>query len=110
MLCQGTAYSVKSIFTEGKDIQMIAEALEVSDWEVMAAWLNINGAAIRTNCVPSLDLDQCYRRELVKTYCDRLPSGDPYLAMEGMADVLEIKMERERQAQALRYLHFSSEF
>ena len=96
---------------EGKDMQMMVEALEeVSSWEVMAAWLNINSASIKTNCASSHDLGQCYRRELVKTHCDRLPSGDPYLAVEGMADVLEIKMRKRRQARALRDLHFSSEF
>ena len=79
------------------------------NWEVLAAWLEINSAAIKTNCAPSHDLGQCYRRELVKTHCDRLPSGDPYLAVEGMADVLEIKMKKRRQARALRDLDFSSE-
>ena len=89
---------------------MIAAALEeVLNWEVLAAWLDINSAAIKTNCVPSHDLDQCYRRELVKTHCDRLPSGDPYLAVEEMADMSEIKMKKRRQARALRDLDFSSE-
>ena len=62
---------------------MIATALEeVSNWEALADWLDINSDTIRTNCAPSLDLSQCYRRELVEILCDRLPSGDPYLVTE----------------------------
>ena len=90
---------------------MIATALEkVSNWEALADWLDINSDTIRQNCATSLDPGQCYRRELVKTYCDRLPSGDPYLVAEHMASVLEIEMKKYRQAQDLRDLHFSREF
>ena len=89
---------------------MIAKALEeVSDWDALAGWLNINSDIIRTNCGPFLGLGQCYRRELVKTYCDRLPLGNSYQAADDIANVLEFNMEEKRQAQALRDLHFSSE-
>ena len=92
-------------------MQMIATALEkVSDWEALADYLDINIDTIRTNCADSSDRAQCYRRKLVKTHCDRLPSGDPYLAVERIAYVLEIKMEKKTQAQALRDLDFSSLF
>ena len=92
-------------------MQMIATALEeVSNWKALADWLDINSDVIREKCVPSLDLGQCYRRELVKTHCDRLPSGDPYLVADCIANVLEIKMNKRRQAQVLRDLDFSSEF
>ena len=90
---------------------MISTALEeVSHWEALADWLDINSDTIRENCAISLDLGQCYRRELVKTYCDRLPSGDAYLVVEHMANVLEIEMKKYRQAQDLRDLHFPREF
>ena len=93
-------------------MQMIATVLEeVSDWKSLADWLGINSDTITTNCVPSLiNLGQCYRRELVKTYCDRLPSGDSYAVAKHMASVLETHMKKRRQAQTLRNLDFSGEF
>lgn len=63
--------------------------------------------SIKTNCGTSTDQARCYRRWLVKTYCDRLPSGDPTQVATDIALVLDEK-EKKRQGQKLRELSFGS--
>lgn len=90
-------------------MQQIAGVLEeVEDWEALAGWLNIGTANIRQNCALTITVAQCCRRKLVKTYCDRLTSSDPYKAASGIAHELESKMRIKNIAQKLRELKFTS--
>ena len=70
----------------------------------MAAINNIN-----KNC-PSFQRAQCQWRELVKTYCDGNGGGDPYRTAADIADILDSKMGKKRQAQKLKQLEFTSKF
>ena len=56
----------------GKDVNQIVDILmEVTGWEHLADQLEINSDTIETNCLrSSSDVATCYRRDLVKTYCD----------------------------------------
>ena len=76
---------------------------EVPDWRGLADWLNIPTGGIHENCAREVDLAMCYRRELVRRYCDKQSSGNPYEIAEGISMALE-KMNKNRQAEKLRNL------
>ena len=95
----------------GRDVQTIAKVLQDVDWVELADFLDINSGAIEENCKSSSTsshLAQCYRRELVKSYCHKQTSGDPYKVAADIADILE-EMEMMNLAGMLRQLSFSSE-
>ena len=73
----------------------------VPDWEGLAASLSINSLEIRTDCAQELALARCYRRELVRRYCDSQQSADPRKVAEDMAAELE-RMGHARQGAGLR--------
>ena len=51
--------------------QIVDVLMEVTGWKSLANQLEINSDTIETNCLRnSIDIASCYRRELVKTYCD----------------------------------------
>ena len=86
-------------------MQKIATVLEdVKNWETLAGLLNINSHIIKTNCAPSTELAQCYRRMLVETYCDQQSSDDPRVVAIKLADKLEEDMALKRQADRFRSL------
>lgn len=97
--------------TTGRDVEKIVEVLEVvEDWEGLAGRLNIDAHAIRTNCGTSIDQAHCYRRRLVRIYCDKLTSGDPRQVAVDIALVLDVQMTKKKQAQKLRKLFNSKLF
>lgn len=61
--------------------------------------------AIETDCAGEGSKAACYRRKLVRSYCDNQPSGNPYEVAEDIAVALE-KMKHKRQAEKLRQLQF----
>ena len=78
----------------------------------LAGWLKITRATINNiniNC-PSYQRAQCQWRELVETYCDGKPPGDPYKTAADIAIALESKMGLKSLAQKLIQLKFTSEF
>ena len=88
-----------SIATVGRDVQEIVKNLyfeDVEDWETLAGWLGVNAKLLRENCATSNALGQCYRRELVKTYCD-MRGGYPERVKEDIRHVLESKMGIKKQ-------------
>ena len=91
----------------GRDVVDIAQVLaDVPDWKGLASWLNIRSNDIETDCaLQGVAQASCYRRELVRRYCDRQPSESPYKVAEDIAEVLE-QMGHERQAQRLTKLEF----
>ena len=92
---------------------MIAAVLEeLEDWKALASGLNIARATtdnINKNC-PSFSRTLCQWRELIYTYCDTNAAGDPYKTATDIADILDRKMGKRRQAQYLKQLQFTSEF
>lgn len=85
----------------GRDVQKMAKVLEnVRDWEGLAGMLHIDSETIKENCVRSLLWAQCYRRELVRTYCHR----HPYTFGEDIAGVLEYDMKEYYVAESVRQL------
>ena len=90
----------------GSDVEKIIAVLEeVEDWEGLAGRLNINIITIRNSCGTRTDQAHCYRRQLVMTYCDRLPSGDPNKVVTDIALILD-EMGKKRQAKKLREMSF----
>lgn len=68
----------------------------MQDWEELAELLNINIIEIKTDCAQDLSLAKCYRRELVRCYCDRQQSenltevAEHIVAeLEGMGNTLQ---------------------
>lgn len=86
----------------GKDLVTISRALaDVEDWECLAALLKINIIEIKTDCAQGLNLAMCYRRELVRRYCDRQQSENPREVAREVAEELE-KMGNTLQGAQLR--------
>ena len=94
-----------SFFLSEKDVATISTVLKkVEDWEGLANWLNVGTIDIKTDCTGESSLAACYRRKLVRRYCDN-SSEDPYNVAEDIAKALD-KMSLKRQAQQLRNLQF----
>ena len=90
-----------------KDVELMVAVLEeVADWEGLAGQLNINTINIKHDCVAPA-LAQCYRREVVKAYCNRF-DDDPYQVASDIADALD-RQNNRRQAKAIRNLKFTRE-
>ena len=84
----------------------ISKELEsVKNWKELASWLDVGSNNIETDCAREDSQAACYRRELVRSYCDKQPYGDPYDVAEDIAKALE-KMDHKRQAKNLRRLQF----
>ena len=93
--------------SKGENVEKIVDVLEeVQDWEGLAGRLDIETSSIKTNCGTSTDQARCYRRWLVRTYCDRLSSGDPRQVATEISLVLDVKMKKKKQAQKLRDMSF----
>ena len=87
----------------------IAEVLtEVRDWEGLANELSVKRGAldeIKTTCrAEAASLAKCYRRELVKWYCDST-GYELGVIVENIAQALE-ELDHKRQAADLRALEF----
>ena len=92
--------------TTGKDVWDISERLAgVPNWKGLADLMNINSHNIEANCALDIAHAACYRRQLVRSYCDSQPSGNPYKVAEDIAQALE-KMDHQHQAEQLRKLEF----
>ena len=88
-------------------MQVISKVLaNVPDWKGLAGWLSIKSHPIETDCAQDVAQASCYRRELVRRYCDRQPSEDPYKVAGDIANALD-QMRHILQAQQLRKLEFS---
>ena len=84
----------------------IAQVLAgVPDWKGLANRLNIRSSDIDTNCAQDVAQASCYRRELVRRYCDTQLSENPSKVAEEIAEALE-QMDHTLQAQQLRKLKF----
>ena len=93
----------------GKAVNKIAEVLtEVKDWEGLANELSVKRGAldeIKTTCrAEAASLAKCYRRELVKWYCDST-GYELGVVVENIAQALE-ELDHKRQAKDLRALEF----
>ena len=108
MFCALSANMSLCLSTAGSDVEKIVDVLEeVEDWEGLAGRLNFDTIPIKTNCDTTIWQARCYRRRLVRTYCDLLLSGDPRKAVTKFATILD-QMKKKRQAEKLRELTFSS--
>ena len=63
--------------------------------------MNINSDLIRENCATSPALAECYRRDLVRSYCGESGHG-PQQVAEDIANILEKDMKNKKIAQNLR--------
>ena len=75
----------------------------VPDWKGLANRLSIGCNDIEANCAVESARGACYRRELVRRYCNTQPSEDLSKVVEGIAVELE-QMNHKLQAQMLRGL------
>ena len=92
------------------DVQTISEVLsDVDDWLGLSGSLDIASSCIETECAHESTggRDKCYRRSLVRHYCNKCPSGSPEEVAEQIPQVLEERMGYKRQAQQLWELRFS---
>ena len=76
---------------------------DVTNWERLAGLLNIKVIEIKTNCQEDLAKASCYRRGVVRQYCDSQQSEDSSKVAENIAKILE-QMGHNLQAQNLRKL------
>lgn len=85
-------------------VQVLAD---VPGWKQLAGYLNIRCSDIQTNCAQDLAAQaSCYRRKLVRRYCDKQQSENPSKVAEDIAKELE-QMDHNLQAQQLRKLELS---
>ena len=77
----------------------------VADWKGLAGWLNTRSNDIETKCAQEDAQASCYRKELIRRYCDRQLSENPHKVAEDIAEALE-HMDHNLQAQKLRSLEF----
>lgn len=80
---------------------------EVDYWETLTNSLNITKSAIvniNKNCA-LVKRAECQWRELVKTYCQKIPSGDPYKAATDIANKLH-DMQKTKEAELMEQLDF----
>ena len=91
----------------GSGVQQIVSELGSVDWKVLAGWLDVGTDGIEENCLKQGgDLATCYRRSLVKRYCEKTDHS-PRQVADDMANVLENHMRMKKQANKLRQLTFS---
>ena len=86
----------------------MAKVFEEEDyWETLTNSLNITKSAIvniNKNCA-LVKRAECQWRELVKTYYQKIPSGDPYKAATDIANKLH-DMQKTKEAELMEQLHF----
>ena len=108
ILCNDVVIVTHSImcFLPGPDVQVISKVLEnVPDWKGLAGWLSISSHPIETDCAQDVAQASCYRRELVRRYCNGQPSEKPCKVAGDIANALD-QMRHILQAQQLRELKF----
>ena len=76
---------------------------DVPDWNELANRLNIDSKDIEPKCAQGVAQALCYKRELVRQYCNLHLSEDPGKVVEDIAMALE-QMNHLLQAQQLRKL------
>ena len=109
MIYLHTIENILTCFPAVVNVQKISEVLAgVDNWEGLAGWLNLAIEPIQVECQLKLNgaRHECYRRSLVRRYCDMCPYESPKEVAEQIAQVLEEKMGHKRQAQQLRELRF----
>ena len=80
----------------------------MDDWEKLAGWLDLGQGVInkiKTNCRRESDGFACYRRKLVRAYCDETSKNSVEVARY-IADILEMEMASKSQADRLRSILF----
>ena len=77
---------------------------DVPNWKGLAGWLNIKTSDIKTNCAQDSDQAACYRRGLVRRYCDSQLSENPSKVAQDIAEALDKMDHHKLQAQQLRQL------
>ena len=82
---------------------------EVDDWEKLAGWLDLGYGKIneiKTDCLRESDgFAACYRRKLVRAYCDGSRKNSVEVARY-IAHILEMEMASKSQADRLRSILF----
>lgn len=71
------------------------------NWQGLADLLNITSDDIETNCALNTARAECYRRALVRRYCDSQQTTSTSEIVVNIAEALE-KMKHKRQAEELR--------
>ena len=100
-LSEGIVY-----FLPERDMADISRVLaDVPDWKGLAGSLNIRSDDIEENCEQDVARASCYRRKLVRRYCDKQPSENPSKVADEIAAKLE-QMDHTLQAGKLRELKF----
>ena len=95
----------------GAKLEKIVKVLNRgNDWKALAGWLDLEPDVIngfKTECQRENDgLAACYRRELVRAYCEKTGKNSAEVAHD-IAHILERDMDSKEQADRLRSL-FSS--
>ena len=87
--------------TTGQDLWHITQVLAgVSNWQGLADLLDIKDD-IETNCTLNTARAMCYRRTLVRSYCNNQQTSSTSEVVEDIAEALE-QMGHKRQAKELR--------
>ena len=82
-----------------RDEEDIAQVLKgVPDWKGLANRLSIGCNDIEANCAVESARGACYRRELVRRYCNTQPSEDLSKVVEGIA----VELADESQASSAK--------
>lgn len=88
--------------TTGQDLWHITQVLAgVPNWQGLADLLDIVSDDIKTNCAQNDARAECYRRALVRRYCDSQQNSNTSEVVENIAEALE-QMDHKRQAKELR--------
>ena len=75
----------------------------VTDWKRLAGLLNVGNSDILADCAQDLAQASCFRREVVRRYCNSQHSEDSSKVAEDIAKVLE-QIGHNLQAKELRKL------
>ena len=78
---------------------------DVPNWRGLAGSLNTKVDDIEENCKTDITPATCFRRSLVRRYCNMQRSENPRKVVEDIAGALE-QMDHKLQAEQLRKLQF----
>ena len=93
-------------FLPERDVENITRVLvDVPDWRGLAGSLNTKVDDIEENCKPDVIPATCYRRSLVRRYCNMQQSENPSKVATDIAKALQ-QMDHKLQAERLRKLQF----